>query len=139
AASGSGPVVPLTLLVDPRAPVHAFSGILPMVELSLPPQTVDAALAKMQALFRTGPILATLTSVVSAVGAGDSVAAYAIPQPAEKTGAWSWVERGASGAFTPTQLAPIDATAQFLPEPPTLREGYLALNGGLGSAQETMK
>ncbi|KAG7110628.1 hypothetical protein HYQ44_011018 [Verticillium longisporum] len=46
-------------LTDPFVPLHVYSGILPVRELSLPPWTWQGALARMQAFFHAGPIIVT--------------------------------------------------------------------------------
>ncbi|KAL9944069.1 hypothetical protein D7B24_007914 [Verticillium nonalfalfae] len=46
-------------LTDPFVPLHVYSGILPVRELSLPPWTWQGALARMKAFFHAGPIIVT--------------------------------------------------------------------------------
>ncbi|MDP1738038.1 MAG: hypothetical protein Q8L23_11435 [Caulobacter sp.] len=47
----------LTLLMDPHAPVHATSGLLPTKAISLPVGQMKEALHRLSALYRFGPIL----------------------------------------------------------------------------------
>jgi hypothetical protein len=47
------------VLTDPFASVHAYSGILPVRELALPPWTWQAAMSKMKAFFHAGPVMVT--------------------------------------------------------------------------------
>ncbi|MFC7590782.1 hypothetical protein ACFQYP_49210 [Nonomuraea antimicrobica] len=49
----------LLLLLDPRAAVHATSGITPTATATVPPSHVDDALRHLQVLFRFGPVLTT--------------------------------------------------------------------------------
>lgn len=44
-------------LMDPFAPVHSYSGILPVREVSLPAWTWQGAMAKMKAFFHVGPVV----------------------------------------------------------------------------------
>ncbi|KIX05658.1 uncharacterized protein Z518_03630 [Rhinocladiella mackenziei CBS 650.93] len=46
-----------TLLIDPYAPVHAYSPILPVKALQLPPWSIQRAMTRMTAFFRLGPLL----------------------------------------------------------------------------------
>ena len=50
-------VIRMTMLVDPRASVHAFTGILPVAALKIPHRYTKPALHAMSYLFRAGPIL----------------------------------------------------------------------------------
>jgi hypothetical protein len=52
-----------TMLIDPYAPLHVHSPILPTASIQLPSWTVQTALKRMSAFFRLGPVL--LTSDVS--------------------------------------------------------------------------
>jgi hypothetical protein len=105
----------LTLLVDPRAPVHATTGILPTKGIEIPPVFYRDALAKMSVTFLTSPIL---TSAVQ----------LTIPLPTEPGYAWSWV------ANTGTEWTEIDAiqkvnqNGSFSYPPLTVKEGWLKLS-----------
>lgn len=46
-----------TMLIDPYTPLHAYSPMLPITSLKLPPWTVQAAFKRMTAFFRMGPNL----------------------------------------------------------------------------------
>lgn len=74
----------LAMLIDPRAPVHAYTGILPVEEIFLPAAMYAAAVARLRFTFLTAPVLWTADGV-------------ALPLPAEGDGTWSWTQR-ASGA-----------------------------------------
>jgi len=47
------------LLLDPFSPVHLYSGILPVKALRLPSWSLQAAMRRMTAFFRMGPLLVT--------------------------------------------------------------------------------
>jgi hypothetical protein len=49
-----------TILVDPYTPIHAYSPILPITTLSLPPWTIQQAMNRMTAFFRLGPSLVSV-------------------------------------------------------------------------------
>lgn len=105
----------LTLLIDPRFPVHAVTGILPVTSAALPADVVDEALSRITVTFRTGPVL----------GSGPGVA---LPLPALRTGTWSWLEyvSGSEPAHF-LGLATVDGSARLLDALPVFREGWLHL------------
>ena len=118
----------VTLLADPRASVHATTGILPVKQLDIPQQFVDAALSRLEISFRMGPLL---TQIRPSPSEGSTPPAF--PQsivyslPAEQNGTWSWWEPGAppSSSWTGYDLVRAAADAQFTDSPQTVREGYL--------------
>ena len=117
----------VTVLADPRAAMHAYTGILPVKQCDIPQQFVDDALTAMEVNFRLGPVL---TTVEPSPSEGSVPPAY--PQsivhstPAEQNGNWSWWEPdAASGAWTGYGLLKASNTATSSPTPNTLREGYL--------------
>ncbi|HEU4844805.1 MAG TPA: hypothetical protein VFT05_11115, partial [Burkholderiaceae bacterium] len=57
-----GTAARVSMLIDPRAVVHATTALLPTVELSLPPQFVTNALAAMDVTFRVGGALTDQTT-----------------------------------------------------------------------------
>ena len=48
-----------TLLIDPYAPIHLYSGILPIKSLKLPPWVFSEPMKNMTAFFEMGPLLLT--------------------------------------------------------------------------------
>jgi hypothetical protein len=120
----------LSLLVDPRASVHATTSILPDISLALPPQFVDAALAAMDVTFRLDGILTDQQLAAS------ETTTVLLPLPDEKAGTWAWVEKDAGG-WTTYPTAPNDATARLSEVPPVLRRGLLQLSAALGRARRT--
>lgn len=130
-ATGDEPTLPMTvdpaaaptsvlLLLDPRAPVHAVSGILPTKIIDIPPEMFTAAVKNMELLFTVGPVLSPGTSSDPPL----------LPLPTEIRGTWSWTE---SGTTTGTPMSgQIDDRAHLSPEPPVLRSGWLSLPGAGG-------
>ncbi|MGM1058404.1 hypothetical protein [Saccharothrix sp. Mg75] len=114
----------VTLLLDPRAAVHATTDILPVAALHVPAEFTDAALTGMTVNFRAGPILAG--------SAQDG--ATVLPHPATATGSWTWVQRtGANWAETPITVP--DPTELPDSHHPEIRSGFLVLNDAAQSAR----
>jgi len=130
AASGPSPGHKLTLVMDPRAAVHAQCGILPTKDVTLLSEWVDSALAGMKATFRTGPLLAEMRQLIPQ-GQKEPVSSLLTPCPAEKNGKWQWRQLAGDGAWPVADLAPVDDSAVFPDAPPILRDGALQLSGGL--------
>jgi hypothetical protein len=106
----------VTLLLDPRAPVHATTDVLPVGSVMVPPQYTEAALAAMAVNFRTGPLLVATTEDGAAT----------MPQPSTATGTWSWTERyGADWAQLPITVP--DPASLPIGEHPQIRTGFLVL------------
>ena len=119
--------VQLSLLVDPRAPVHASTAILPVAQLAVPSALASAALARMAIDL---PIHGVLTDEQIAAGA-DAKTTVLVPAPSEASGTWTWLEND-EGTWTSYAVAPNDASARLSPVPPVLRRGYLRLSSALG-------
>jgi hypothetical protein len=130
AASGPGPAQTLTLVMDPRAAVHAQCGILPAKEVTLVANWVDSAFAAMKATFRTGPLLAEVRQLV-APGQASAADALLIPIPAERHGTWQWRQVELDGSWPATALATVDGNAVFPDTTPIVRDGVLQLSGAL--------
>jgi YVTN family beta-propeller protein len=99
----------LTMLVDPRGSLHAFTGLLPVVSLDIPSQFITPALQKMAYLFRAGPFL-TPPDVIR------------IPRPAERKGTWSWFDHVLD---TSAAISAADGNVSFPTTPPLVKEGWL--------------
>ncbi|MEV2279112.1 hypothetical protein AB0I72_26365 [Nocardiopsis sp. NPDC049922] len=111
------------LLLDPRAPVHAVSDVLPVGKLRVPERFVSPALEHMSVSFRTGPVLAaTRTRQVE----GERVTSVVMPRPATVTGRWSWTEPVGEGWETHAVDTPDPARPPVAP--PHLRSGFLVLD-----------
>lgn len=118
----------LTMLVDPRAVVHATTGILPTTALGIPSRFVGPALANMNLFFRVGPLL------TGAQISQENGVTILMPQPAEQNGTWSWLE-WVGGTPQPFPIGPVDQTATLSNIPASLRTGYLQLSGALKTTQ----
>ena len=80
----------VTMLMDPRASVHATTSILPAQLLELPRNFVDPALGNMAINIKVGPVLAAMTTQTNDQQVATET--LLIPQPAENNGTWSWQE-----------------------------------------------
>jgi hypothetical protein len=112
----AAPATCVLLLLDPRAPVHAVSGILPTKVIDIPPEIFTSAVKNMALLLTVGPVL-------SPAEADPPL----FPLPTEIGGGWRWTEGTTTSAAMTRQ---IDDRAHLSPNPPVLREGWLWLPGG---------
>jgi hypothetical protein len=108
----NSPPLAFTAIVDPRAPVHVTTGVLPTVTMRIPPDQYLRAMQQLAVTFTTRPVL------------GDQLG-LRIPLPAAAGLRWSWVSAGAA----PAPLAP--AASPDVPaygySPQRLLEGWLDL------------
>lgn len=108
----NGPAATLTTLMDPRAAVHATTGLLPVKSLKIPADQYSKILDQLEITFLTAPLLVSQTPP-------------AIPLPAEKDFSWSWVEVGADAqALRPAQGV---TDAVFPTTPQHMVDGWLKL------------
>lgn len=119
----------VSMLVDPRAPVHATTSILPVTTVSLPPQFTSDALAAMNVTFRVDGILTD--QQIPQTGSPTIL----MPVPKEKTGQWAWLEN-VGDTWNTYATAPNDTIARLSNVPPVLRRGLLQLSSALGDGQE---
>ncbi|HEX6938868.1 MAG TPA: hypothetical protein VF158_05610 [Longimicrobiales bacterium] len=120
----------VTMLVDPRAAVHATTGFLPVKRVELPGPFVERALGRIQVGFHLGPVLTSVAPTPAQGGVTpEHPDAVALPTPAERNGVWSWWEReaGANPGWSAYDLVPAALEARFDGRPRTLREGVLQL------------
>lgn len=103
----------LTLLVDPRAPVHATTGVLPVATLEIPPDQYATGLNNLAVTFFTMPVLNRSNGLV-------------LPLPSESGYAWNWITPGAS-APVPQASNASNGNAIWSYTPQTLLEGWLDL------------
>ncbi|MFD9720375.1 hypothetical protein [Streptomyces sp. NPDC059076] len=129
----------VTVLADPRAALHAYTGILPVTRYDIPQQPVEEALTAMEITFRTGPLL---TSIGPTPATGTTPPAHpqsiAYPAPAEQNGTWSWwAPDPTGGTWTAYDLTHPPTTPTGTPN--TLREGRLQFitNTGTGTEADT--
>lgn len=111
----------ISMLVDPYAAVHAYTGILPVVSVNLPPQFTADALASMKVTFRIDGILTD--QQIPATGSPTIL----MPVPKEKAGQWQWVEND-EGTWNTSSIGPNDTSARLTNVPPVLRQGLLQLS-----------
>jgi hypothetical protein len=105
----------ITLVIDPRGAVHAFTGILPATAASLPAHLIEDFIAQLAVTFRTGPILADPGTL-------------RIPLPAHQHGAWDWVQATPVG-WEQDSIVDADDIARLPDAQLQLREGWLRLTG----------
>jgi hypothetical protein len=144
-----------TMLVDPYTPVHAYSPILPITSLSLPPWTIQQAMTRMTAFFRLGPSLVSAdvpsqydesrkvdpdtwaTPLPSGAGTQSPVMpAIRLPVTGKK-GLWRWLQPYDVPGATPTDnhdtrynemdVNQEDTMIRKDPPPYTIVEGFLQL------------
>jgi hypothetical protein len=99
----------LTLLIDPRGSIHAFTGLLPVLKLDIPDQFVTAPLQRMSYLFRSGPFITSPDEV-------------RIPLPAAHEGVWAWFDKALQ---TTKSITPADGSVRFATTSPIVKEGWL--------------
>lgn len=119
----------VVMLIDPRAAVHAMTGLFPVLSLALPNAFVDPVLSSLEIAFHVAPFL---TELVANPDASAGIAnAVLIPTPAEQNGAWSWWERSQPAAgdavWVPLGLKQEGGVADLTPNDKTLRDGFLQL------------
>lgn len=108
----------LTMIVTPHGTVHAVTGLLPVLELTVPAPLTTPALRRMAVTLRTGPVLGDGTGTV-------------LPLPATADSAWSWLQYTDTVRVANEYPAePADATARLPDAAPVLREGWLKLLTG---------
>lgn len=104
----------LTLLIDPRAGVHATTGVLPVEELSIPPDQYKEAMNALQMTFVTLPVLQQRQQLT-------------VPLPDQNGYQWSWVMPGNQQELPLVPNAGNSNTAWGY-SPQTLLEGWLELS-----------
>lgn len=109
----------VTLLIDPRASVHAVTGILPTKDISLPSETYAKALQSIEVTFFTHPVLR-------------SAQGLELPVPEEGGFSWHWTTGvKADGTTRPhDENLPPPLTgdrAHFRFSPQTAEDGWLKL------------
>jgi hypothetical protein len=123
----------ITVLADPRAAIHATTGLFPVTAYAIPAPFVYPALARLELAFRVGPRLAHLqpTAATGEVPPPFPNAVSYLPL-SEKKGAWSWWEKTLAdptwqgygltaatpqAAFGAGQVSVRDGYLQFVPKP----------------------
>lgn len=143
---GNGNFIPLTfapadlavvtLLLDPRASVHAYSGLFPVQRLDLPVHFTRDALKNVQIAFHTNALLSYRQSTTDAQTSTTSINIQA-PLPAEQGGSWSWLQLQ-HNAWQEYGFAPEDQIARLRDDLPALRDGLFVFHNALADvpAQE---
>lgn len=103
----------LTMLVDPRAAVHATTAVLPTNALSIPPDQYSTAMNNLAVNFIARPMLNMAQGLV-------------VPLPAESGYVWSWITPGAANTIALAANA-VTETPAYGYSPQTLQEGWLEL------------
>jgi hypothetical protein len=105
------------LLLDPLAPVHATTGILPVHTFRLDPELYATALDNLKITFLTAPILS-----------GTNDGTVAMPIPDETQGTWNWITVQAQqwNTMTLEQESTQQATLNYTPQ--QILEGWLQLS-----------
>lgn len=101
-----------TALVDPRAPIHVTSGLLPTTSMQIPPGQYAAALQQLEVTFTTRPVLADQLGL-------------RLPLPPEPGYLWAWVAPGEAPVPLPATTQP--ETPVYGHGPQTLNEGWISL------------
>jgi hypothetical protein len=105
--------ITVTMLSDPRAPVHATTGVLPVQTREIPPDQYAVTVRSLAVTFFTHPMLSLKEQLI-------------VPLPQEGAYQWSWITPGST---IPIELQPNQANefATFGYTPQTLLEGWLRL------------
>lgn len=116
AVSVATPPVRVTMLIDPRSPVHLDAALLPVSRLKLEPAVYTPVLEGMSVTFPVGPL-------ISAHDTGDGIR---IPLPDEPGYAWTLGLR-VDSTWTFLATAPVQDAMTALAERQSLYEGWLRL------------
>ncbi|MFD5887217.1 hypothetical protein ACFWHQ_14740 [Streptomyces sp. NPDC060334] len=120
-----------TVLLDPRAAVHATTDILATKRVFVPQEFTDQAISRMSVNFRTGPLLAATTVLRGPQDEGEET--VLMPTPAGVVGTWTWSEnRGGDW-----EKLPILSQDQYdLPlAEPEIRSGFLTLDDAVAHSR----
>jgi hypothetical protein len=121
----------LSMLIDPRAAVHAETGIIPITTLALPDHFLEDVLQAMDVTFRAGPVLTEVIDGAQKSISGQNVAAaIQYLQPAENRKDWSWVELNnptPNVSWDSYSIQGADQTARLSTVPQSLRDGWMKL------------
>lgn len=117
---------PITMLVDPRAGVHATTGVVPVVRADLPGPFVARALRRLEVTFRLEPALTYVQPTPTIAGTTpDPVSSVVLPIPSERAGTWTFWDQ--EPAWTPYGLVDATPGAELKPYLASLRDGRLQL------------
>jgi len=121
----------ITMLVDPRASVHATTSILPTSILEVPAKFVEPALSAMEVVFHAGPILSETFEEKSNDSSEHGDVDYVLlPKPAAHQGQWLWLSREGI-EWNTHPIRETQEKAKFSNRQSILRTGRLKLTGAL--------
>jgi hypothetical protein len=106
------------MLIDPRAPLFATTGILPVSSIAIPPDQYTDIVSSLEMTFLTTPVLR-------------GISGFNLPLPKEEGYTWSWVEAfevldNPVWTVTPgISFTTNEAIATYTPQ--AIREGWLKL------------
>lgn len=128
----------LSMLIDPRAAVHAVTGILPITTLGLPDHFLADAMGVMEMTFRAGPVLTEVAAAGQQTMQGAAVTAgINYPPPAASRHGWSWIEQDANGKDWNTYaIAGGDQSARLSTVASSLRDGWMVLKPADNSSEQ---
>jgi hypothetical protein len=108
------PVV-VTFLLDPRAAIHATTGVLPVAGLEIPPDQYLKTMQRLEISFSVLPILGLRTGL-------------RVPLPLESGYEWSWIAPGAAPVPQAPNAVGENAIGGYSPQ--TIHEGWVQLSPG---------
>jgi hypothetical protein len=114
----NGPPLTFTALVDPRAPVHVTTGVLPTATMAIPPDQYLRAMQQLAVTFTAWPLL-------TGQGALSGQDGPCVPLPDITGFGWSWILFGQAPAPLAPQPAPDIPSYGYSPQ--RLLEGWLDL------------
>ncbi|MEU1377773.1 hypothetical protein ABZ442_29590 [Streptomyces triculaminicus] len=122
----------LTLLLDPRAAVHATTDLLPVTDLRLPTRFTRNAMAALKPALRLSPVLTTTRKLPATAAQAHTPAPLALPHPTSPQGTWDWAEltvpdAAADPQWTHQPVVQIDQKARLDEDGPVIRTGFLRL------------
>ena len=109
----------ITLLMDPRAAVHATTGVLPVQSLRLPDAQYRPALRKLMVDFLTNPVMVNKQNLTT------GGQAFSVPLPSERGYDWYWVQPGQQE--TALEPSEVSDKAVFPATPNEMLDGWLKL------------
>ncbi|GAB5448412.1 hypothetical protein [Gymnodinialimonas sp.] len=104
----------LTLLVDPRASLHATTGLLPVKRSEIPDRFVSPALKTMALSISVGPVLLEPEAVQ-------------IPLPSEQNGRWQWISASDPTTWASDPVVSASDRARLDRAAPNMVQGWLQL------------
>ncbi|GAA2718802.1 MULTISPECIES: hypothetical protein [Streptomyces] len=129
----------LTLLLDPRAAVHATTDLLPVTDLRLPTRFTRNAMAALKPALRLSPVLTTTRKLPATAHTPEPLA---LPFPASPQGTWDWAELDLPDTETTAHwehrpIVQADQHARLDEDGPVVRTGFLRLTNPFdgGAAQ----